>query len=280
MKFIKNKINIIISLLIIIMIVLILFSSQRSSKSYIEGVTGDVMNPIQKVIYSVSKYISDTYYGMTHYSELMNKIEDLSEENGKLKSEIINYSALKEENDKLRDVLNLKDRLDDYTFVGANIIGKNSAYTNDYIVDVGTSDGLENGMIVVANGGLFGMVTSVSNNWSIISPIINGSISVGGIVQRTNESQGMVKKYKNSPGNYVLKMEYVPVDKEIIEGDIVVTSGLGGVYPYGIVIGEVTSIENDKRNLSKSILIKSHVDFDFVANLFIVVPKNKYKVEY
>ncbi len=52
------------------------------------------------------------------------------------------------------------------------------------------------------------------------------------------------------------------------------------MYPSGIIIGEVISIENDKRNLSKSILIKSHIDFDFVSNLFIVIPKNKYKVEY
>ncbi len=280
MKFMKNKINLIISLLIIIMIVLILFSSQRTSKSYIEGITGNVMNPIQKVMYNISKSISDIYYGVMHYSELMGKLEDLNEENGRLKSEIIEYSKLKEENDKLRDVLNLKDRLDDYTFVGANIIGKNGSYTNDYIVDVGIKDGLENGMIVVANGGLFGMVISVSDYWSIISPIINGSISVGGIVQRTNGSQGIVKKYKNSSGNYILKMEYVPIDEDVVVGDIVVTSGLGGVYPSGIIIGEVISIENDKRNLSKSILIKSHIDFDFVSNLFIVIPKNKYKVEY
>ncbi|BAK80890.1 rod shape-determining protein MreC [Candidatus Arthromitus sp. SFB-rat-Yit] len=280
MKFIKNKINLIISLLVIIMIVLILFSSQRSSKSYIEGVTGDIMNPVQKVIYSVSKYISDTYYGMIHYSELTNKVKELVEENGELKSKIIDYSGLKEENDKLRDVLNLKDRLEDYTFIGANIIGRNDVHSNNYIVDVGMDDGLEKGMIVVANGGLFGMITSVSSNWSIVSPINNGSISIGGIVKRTNGSNGIVKKYKNSVGNYVFKMEYLPIDEDVVEGDIIITSGLGGVYPYGVVIGEVISIEDDKRNLSKSILIKSHVDFDFVNNLFIVTPKNKYKVEY
>lgn len=280
MKFIKNKTNLVISVLIIVMIVLILFSSQRTNKSYVEGVAGNVMNPIQKAIYNVSKAISDTYKGITQYSELFNQVRDLNKENEELKAKIIGYSQLQEENERLREILNLKDRLQDYDFLGANVIGKNGAYTGDYIVDVGINDGIENGMIVVSNGGLFGMVTSVSNNWSLVSPIINGNISISGVIQRTNGSQGIVKKYKNSNNNYVLKMEYLPIDEDIVVGDIVVTSGLGGVYPADIIIGEVLSIENDKRSLSKSILIKSHVNFDFADELFVVVPKNKDKVEY
>lgn len=280
MKFLKKKVNLIISLLVIVMIVLMLFSSQRSSKSYIEGSIGDVMSPIQKIIYNISKTISDTYEGMVKYSDLVDQLEVLNRENGELKAEINRYSQLKKENQQLREILNFKYELDGYDFLGGNIIGKNGSYTGDYIVDLGSNDGLENGMIVIANGGLFGMVTSVSKNWSIVSPIINGNISVTGMIQRTNGNQGVIKKYKNSANNYTLKMEYLPINEDIVEGDVVVTSGLGGVYPSNIIIGEVVSIENDKRNLSKSVIIKSHINFDFVDSVFVVLPKNKDKVEY
>lgn len=280
MKFLKNKINIIISLLIVIMTVLILFSSNRDSKSKLEGIVGDTLSPVQRLIYTVSKVVSDTYEGLVKYSGLVGKVELLSKENGELKARINSYEQLKVENDRLREILNFKTRLDDYKFVGANIIGKNGAYTNEYIIDVGINNGLENGMVVISNGGLFGMVTSVSDNWSLVSPIINGNIAISGIVQRTNGNQGIIRGYEGGNSDYNLKMEYLPIDEEVLVGDIIVTSGLGGVYPSSIPIGEVMSVESDKRNLSKSLFIKSHVDFEFVSELFVILPNNVDKVEY
>ncbi len=280
MKFLKNKINIIISLLIVIMTVLILFSSNRDSKSKLEGIVGDTLSPVQRLIYTVSKVVSDTYEGLVKYSGLVSKVELLSKENGELKARINSYEQLKVENDRLRAILNFKTRLDDYKFVGANIIGKNGAYTNEYIIDVGINNGLENGMVVISNGGLFGMVTSVSDNWSLVSPIINGNIAISGIVQRTNGNQGIIRGYEGGNSDYNLKMEYLPIDEEVLVDDIIVTSGLGGVYPSSIPIGEVMSVESDKRNLSKSLFIKSHVDFEFVSELFVILPNNVDKVEY
>ena len=280
MKFLKNKINIIISLLIVIMTVLILFSSNRDSKSKLEGIVGDTLSPVQRLIYTLSKVVSDTYEGLVKYSGLVSKVELLSKENGELKARINSYEQLKVENDRLRAILNFKTRLDDYKFVGANIIGKNGAYTNEYIIDVGINNGLENGMVVISNGGLFGMVTSVSDNWSLVSPIINGNIAISGIVQRTNGNQGIIRGYEGGNSDYNLKMEYLPIDEEVLVDDIIVTSGLGGVYPSSIPIGEVMSVESDKRNLSKSLFIKSHVDFEFVSELFVILPNNVDKVEY
>lgn len=280
MKFLKNKINVVISLLVVVMIVLILFSSQREKKSGIEGLVGDTLSPIQKIVYTISKSISDTYRGFTMYSELVGKVEKLSEENGYLRAQIKTYEKLHEENENLRSILNFKDTLSDYDFIGTNIIGKSGMYPNNYIVDIGTNDGIKNGMVVIANGGLFGMVTSVSNSWSLVSPIINGDTLVSGIVQRTNGNQGIVKGSGDTKGDQNLKMEYLPINEDILPGDTVVTSGLGGVYPANIPIGEVISVKDDERTLSKSVYIKSHVDFNFVKELFIVLSKDGSGVGY
>lgn len=274
MKFLKNKINIVIALLVVIMIVLILFSSQRENKSRLEDLVGQGLSPIQKVIYNVSEVISNTYQGIVRYSQLVDEIKSLSEENGKLRSEVNAYSQLRTENERLREILNLKSRLDNYKFLGVNVIGKSGSYMNEYIVDRGSRDGLKNGMVVIANGGLFGMITSVSNSWSLVSPITNGGIFVSGKIQRTNGNDGIVRGQNNNEKIYNLKMEHLPIDEDIKEGDIVITSGLGDVYPAGIPIGEVISIENDKRNLSKSVFIKSHINFQFISELFVVLPNN------
>lgn len=275
MKFLKNKINIVIALLVVIMIVLILFSSQRENKSKLEDLVGQGLSPIQKVIYNVSQAISNTYEGIVGYSQLVDEVKKLSEENGILRSQVNSYSQLRTENDRLREILNLKSRLEDYKFLGTNIIGRNGSYMDEYIIDRGLKDGLKNGMVVVANGGLFGMVTSVSNNWSLVSPIISGGVFVSGKVQRTNGNEGIIKGQNNNEKSYDLKMEYLPIDEDIKEGDTIVTSGLGEIYPANIPIGEVVLIENDKRNLSKSVFIKSHVNFKFISELFVILPNNE-----
>lgn len=279
MKFLKNKINVIISLLIIIMVVLILFSSQRDSKTKLEGFVGDALSPIQKIVYNISKTLSNTYDGIVRYSELVGKIEKMTQENGELRAKINLYDQLISENKRLREILNFKDRFADYKFIGSNIIGKNGTHTNEFIIDIGVKDGIKSGMVVIANGGLFGMVTSVSNNWSLVSPLISGSISVSGVVQRTGGNEGIVKG-SSINSSYNLKMEYLPIDEDILDGDIIVTSGLGGVYPSNIPIGKVVSAESDKRNLSKSVFIKSHVDFEFVGELFVILPNSLEGVEY
>ena len=102
MKFLKNKINIVISLLVVIMVVLILFSSNRDSKSKLEGIVGDTLSPVQRMVYTVSKVVSDTYQGIVKYSGLVNKIELLSKENGELKARINSYEQLNVENHRLR----------------------------------------------------------------------------------------------------------------------------------------------------------------------------------
>ena len=211
MKFFRNKINVVISLLVIIMIILILFSSQRVNKSKIEGIVGDGLNPIQKVIYNASKAISDTLNAIVNYSSLISEIENLNNENGQLKAKINSYKQLVDENFKLREILNFKDRLRDYELIGGNIIGKNNSYLNNYVIDLGKREGIQNGMVVIANGGLFGMVTSVSDNWSLVSPLTSGNVATSGFVQRTNGNQGIVRGYKNDGGKHIFKMEYLPL---------------------------------------------------------------------
>lgn len=279
MKFLRNKINFFISLLVVIMLVLILFSSQRFSKSKLEDLAGQSLSPIQKVMYSISKVVSDTYNGFVKNSKLVSEVESLNKENGELKAVIASYEQLKRENDRLREILNFKDRFSDYDFIGSNIIGKNGFHTNEYIIDIGAKDGVKKSMVVMANGGLFGTISSVSDNWSLVSPITNPSIAVGGVIQKENGSQGIIKGYDDSEDRFNLKMDYLTINGDILVGEKVITSGIGGVYPAGIPIGEIVLVEDGQRNVTKNVYLKSHVNFDYVSELFVVLPKTA-KVQY
>jgi rod shape-determining protein MreC len=105
-------------------------------------------------------------------------------------------------------------------------------------------------------------------------------MAVSAMVESTNENSGILKGYKESGSSQIAKLFYLPIDSPIKAGDVILTSGLGGLYPKGIRIGAVLSVEEDKGKVMKTALVQPFVDFDKIQELFIVVPKNKIDVTY
>jgi rod shape-determining protein MreC len=135
-------------------------------------------------------------------------------------------------------------------------------------------------MVVITGEGLVGQVTSVGNNWSIVQSLVNENIAVAGLVNSTRENDGVVKGYRDINDKLLAKLYYLPLDSQVKKGDVILTSGLGGLYPKGIKIGTVIDIEEDKGKLIKNAVIEPSVDFNKLEELFIVVPKNDREVKY
>ena len=135
-------------------------------------------------------------------------------------------------------------------------------------------------MVVIASEGLVGRVSKVGGNWSIIQCIINENIKVSVMPESTRENSGILEGYTDRNKNMYTKIQYLPMDSQIKEGDVVLTSGLGLVYPKEIRVGEVLSVEEDKVKVMKSAIVKPFVDFEKLEELFIIVPKDKRVIEY
>lgn len=98
--------------------------------------------------------------------------------------------------------------------------------------------------------------------------------------ESTRENSGILEGYTDRNKNMYTKIQYLPMDSQIKEGDVVLTSGLGLVYPKEIRVGEVLSVEEDKVKVMKSAIVKPFVDFEKLEELFIIVPKDKRVIEY
>jgi len=206
---------------------------------------------------------------------------NLIKENIELENKLLEYQTLKDENDRLREIVNFKNNKNNYNYIGTEIIGySGESFTSGYIVDKGENDGIKKDMIVISNEGLVGKVTSTGSNWSIIQSLINENIAVSVMVNTTRETSGILKGYTKSKDEYLTEVTNLSIDSKIKEGDVIVTSGLGKIYPKEIRVGEVISVETDEIKLMKTAIVKPYVDFTNLEELFIVAPQDTREIKY
>ncbi|OPF52767.1 rod shape-determining protein MreC [Clostridium baratii] len=281
MKRLKNKLAVTIIVLSVAFLGLIVFTFKSPDKNMVESGAGIALNPLQRIAYTVNTKLKSFVDLCLNFSTVKEENKSLTEENAKLKKELLEYSGLKAQNDELRKVLDFEDSRKNYNYIATNIIGYSGGNILDgYIVDKGSNSGIQKGMIVIASNGLVGQVTNVGTNWSIIQSILNENIAVSVKVESTKENTGILRGYRDSNGTSVCKVENLPMDSQIKEGDTIVTSGLGQIYPKDIMVGKVKSVTEDKVKVMKSAVVEPAVDFNKLESLFIVVPKDTRDIKY
>lgn len=280
MRFLKNKLTVTIIVLSVAFLGLIIFTFSRDIKG-LEGTAGDALNPLQRIAYTVNSGAKEFVDFFLNFSAVKEENKEVTKENKELKSELTEKSDLQAENDRLRSLLDFKEQKQNYNYIATNIIGVSGGGIIDgYTVDKGQNDGIEKGMVVIAANGLVGKVSTVESNWSIVQAIINENIKVGVMVESTRENTGILAGYKDSSNNNLVKVSNLPIDSTIKEGDKIITSGVGMLYPKEIQVGEVVSVEEDRVSVMKTAVVKPSVDFNKLEELFIVAPKDKREIKY
>lgn len=280
MKIFKNKLAVIVILLSVSFLGLIGYSVQKDKMSMVENGVGSAINSVQGVVYKIGSKIKSSFSLVLNIGNIKSENDELKSQNEKLKFNAIQNDILRKENDRLRGMLNFADANAQYNYIGVDILGLvGNNFLDGYVINKGEKDGIEKGMIALEGEGLVGQVTSVGSNWSIVQSICNENMAVAGYVLSTEESNGIVKGYKGNEDKFLTEITGLSLDSKIKEGDTILTSGLGKVYPKGIKIGEVLEIYEDRAKVVKSAIVKPAVDFNKVEQLVIIVPKEKRDVK-
>lgn len=281
MTFFKNKLAVTISVLSVTFLFLIARSIKGNANSYVRNGVGVTLNSIQGPLYNLNSKIRDGISFVLNYSEVKNENEVLKEKNRSLEDMAIKYNDLKSENERLRNMLNFKNQINNYNYVGCDIIDKSGGnYMNQFIINKGTKDGVGKRMVVTTAEGLVGQVVSSNSNWSIVQSLSNENIAVSGMVENTQENSGIVKGFNDSDNKQLAKVYNLPMDSAIKKNDVILTSGLGGLYPKGIKIGYVLDVEEDKGKVMKTAVIQPYVNFNKLYEVFVIIPNNKVDINY
>ncbi len=193
---------------------------------------------------------------------LRNEVEQLRMQNVRADE----YAA---ENIRLRELLGYKQSATQFDLVVAHVIGRETAtWTRMIVIDRGTQHGVQKNMAVVTARGLVGTVTDAGPVSSKVQLILDPRAAAGALVQRSRVA-GIVK---GTPDDAMHpRMVNVPRGQDMAEGDILVTSGFGGIYPKGIMIGRVSAVKNDSGGLLHYAVIEPATDFQRLEDVAVIV---------
>ena len=281
MKPFKNKLAVTIFLLSVAFCGMIIYSLQSDANGISSSVS-TVVSPLQKIVYNINSRVKETVDFFLNFSEVKLENEELKKKNTKLANELIEYESLKDEVERLREALNFTESKNNYKYVGVNIIGySGSSLSDGYIIDKGSNDGIDKNMVVVSSKGLVGKVTKVASNFAIVQSILNENIAVAVMDQQTREATGVLQGLSDKKDNNMTVVYNLPISSDVKEGDIIITSGLGKIYPKEIPVGTVVSVEEDNVRVMKSAVVEPFVNFNEVEELFVVIPNSNIdEIEY
>lgn len=236
-----------------------------------DATTMAIIAPFQRAFSWVGSqltFISDTVQEISHLHE-QNK--QLREEVEILRAQNLTASEYASENQRLRNLLGYKQVATQFDLVAASVIGRESAsWSSVIVINRGTLDGVANNMAVVTELGLVGHVMEAGLNSSKVQLLIDPRSSVGTIIQRPESRvAGIVEGDIKNPSHP--KMVNIPKDSDVQVNDMVVTSGFGGVYPKGLVVGKIIEIHNEEGGLLKYGVIDTSVNFQKLEDVAVIV---------
>ena len=266
-----------------VLVVIALVLTIVPSVFYAMGVGNYAHELINKALIPLQKGFSFITDGIDGYVSYFTEFDRIVEENNQLRERIDEledqiYSAREIEgmNQWLYDYLELKREHTDYIFEAANVTGRESGnYMKVFTLDRGKNHGVEVDMPVVTSDGIVGYIVEAGNDWSKAVTILDSTASIGAYIERTGELCVVQGDYTLA-NEGLCKLNYLTEESDIQEGDRILSSGYGSVYPRGHIIGYVEKIETDENSRTKVAYITPAADLSDISKLMIITDYETY----
>lgn len=230
-----------------------------------------VTSPVRNTVTAAADWAEGVYTYVFRYSEMENEIQELRTQVTEMEELARQGQDALRENAQLRELLGLQERRRDLVFESARVTAPaTSNWKSTLTISKGSNFGIEAGDCVITEDGvLVGVVSTVGSNSSEVSTVINTDINMGGMVARTY-SAGILEGDFTLMAEGCLKLSYLPDGAQLVSGDEVLTSGKGGIYPSGLVVGQVDGVFTDPSGQTRYAVIRPAVDLNSLIEVFII----------
>lgn len=250
--------------------IMIYSASTSGQQNIFSSVASFITTPIQKLSALVSGGINDLGGDLTDIDEIRAENELLKDKIRMLQAQLVDYETYKQKYDDLRELLKLKDDSGEMALISATVISRDStdAY-GTFIIDKGTLQGVAYLDPIITEDGLVGYVSQVGPVSSKVTTILSPATDVGAIDKRTKDGGVLGGDQELAQTGYT-KLSYLQRDCDVTVGDLIVTSGLGGIYPKNLIIGEVTEIRAESQDISLYAVINPSADVSGCTDVYVV----------
>lgn len=271
MVFLNKKFRNIVVFIVIIVLCIIVITVSFRNLDFVNNIKSNILDffkPVQEKVFSAFSPIVGFFNGIRDYINLRGKYLQLQKENAVLRQKYVENINLRIENNSLRELLNLEQK-NDYQSITGKVIGYNqSNWQSEIILNIGKNEGVEEGMAVINEYGLLGVVR-ISGDKTCTARLLNDPQSSIGCRILTSRVLGILEG--DPEGNIFLR--YVPKNMNIFLGDIIMTSEYSEHIPEGLLAGRVKYIEENMGEAYKEIEVEPFADFKNLEYVMVIKGK-------
>ena len=253
-------------------LIIALGSAARDGRiGFVQNVAGIFKSPIQKVLSSAINWFDSMYGQIYEYDSLRAENESLRSQLADAQKSARDGIEASEENSRLRKLLELREKHTDYVMESCKVVlWSSSNWSSAFTISKGSSSGIELGDAVITEyGAVVGQITELGSTWATVSTVIDVDMSVGAFVGATGNS-GMVVGEYSFMRDKKAKLTYLADGAQIFVGDDVLTSGSGGAFPAGLMIGTLTAVQTEAGGQIEYGIVEPQANLDSLVQVFII----------
>lgn len=269
--FLKTRTFIAICIIAVLLLAMTAVSAADSGRvTILEDIAGIVITPIQNLCTTVSSKSGDFIAVYTEYDQIKQELDQVKQELAATASALRDAQQYKLENESLKGILGIKEKNPDFVFEPALIVADDrSGYSHTITLNKGSLNNVKKRDVIITEQGLVGYVTEVGSTWCRAITLLDYSCEIGAMVTRTQDIGVLEGDYTLSEqGN--CKVSYLSNEVQLNSGDSIVTSGIGGVFPDDLLIGNVIEIKPEAHGISQYAVVEPAVDFTDLKNVFVI----------
>lgn len=270
-KFFSNNGILILAAVTLIAVIMCIVSVFSGGTGFLHNAAGVIASPFRAAGAAVTRWTDGITDRFASVEALQKENAELRRQIAALEQSVRQAQTDSEENARLRSLLDLRQQRRDFVLESAYITEHSASnWASTLTLGKGTSCGIAEGNCVVdSEGYLVGIVTEAGLNWCTVATVLDTDAQIGAKVFRTGETTVAMGDLSLMNRNR-LKLNYLESESSLINGDLVVTSGLGGYYPSGLVIGSVEEILTDDGGLTKYAILAPQVELSELTEVFVI----------
>ncbi len=267
----KNGIRVGIIVVAVVLLIGITAAARGGQISFVQNITGIMEAPLKRVLSSAVNWVDGIYGYIFEYDSLRAENESLRAQLAEAQESARDGIEASEENTRLRRLLELREQHTDYVLESSKVVlWSSSNWSSSFTISKGSNSGIELGAPVITEyGAVVGQITELGDTWATVSTIIDVDMSVGAFVGVSGNS-GMVVGEFGLMRDKQAKLTFLADGAQIFVGDDVLTSGSGGAFPAGLVIGTLTAVQTEAGGQVEYGIVEPQCDLDSLVQVFII----------
>lgn len=271
-KFFKNK-GIVVAVVVLVVAIAVAASTavRHGRAGAVANITGQARTPVQKAVTAMVNWLEQSYSYLYRYDQLEQENEVLRAQLAEAQADVREAAELREENDRLRQLLDLAERRTDFVFESAKITARGSSnWGSSFTISKGADDGIEiNDCVITEYESLVGQVVELGDNWATVRTLIDAEFEAGAYVGDGSYAGMLVGSFALMQKG-TTRVTYLSEGAQMFIGDTVLTSGKGGAFPPGLMIGTITDILEEAGGQSSYGVVEPACDLDSLTQVFVI----------